>query len=155
MFTSDRFHDGNTSLYIVNLCWLLLFLLHWEHWAVPGISKSFMSGEFACTFSPPPPRTLRPGIWDPGTWDSGTQELGLCNLGHFWPLDSGTRNLTLRTLELEHWDPDTSNLTPPQIALILFVKQILIIKSYGMYVEIVGFWIQKIKVRDIFVWKVG
>ena len=100
----------------------------------------------------------------PGPWGSGFGILGLGTPGprnwdfatwDFWPLDSGTRNLTLRTLELEHWDPETSNLTPPQIVLILFVKQILIIKSYVMYVEIVGFWIQKIKVKDIFVWKVG
>ena len=92
----------------------------------------------------------------PGPWDSGFGILGLGTLGprnwdfatwDFWPLDPGTRNLTLRTLELEHWDPETSNLTPPQIVLNLSVKQILIIKSYGMYVKNIKLRIQKIKVR--------
>ena len=92
----------------------------------------------------PGPGTPWPGTWDPGTWDSGTLELGPCNLR------LPTKNLTLGTLEMEPWDSETSNWPPPEIILISFVKQILTIKSWDMYVENVGFRIRKIKFRDIF-----
>ena len=51
---------------------------------------------------------------------------------------------------MEPWDPENSNCPPPEIILILFVKQILTIKRWDMYVENVGFWLEKIKFRDIF-----
>ena len=51
---------------------------------------------------------------------------------------------------MEPWDPENSNWAPPEIILILFVKQILTIKRWDIYVENVGFWIEKIKFRNVF-----
>ena len=53
IFTNDRFHDGNLSLDMINLRWLLLFFIKWEHWAVLEIWKCFFQGGgCACTLSP-------------------------------------------------------------------------------------------------------